>query len=444
MSADLCSQPIPDGISTNGASRTVTAVPSLRDFLSQDCSRPEQQYRSCVAPRITISQCAPPREGTPSQPHRQDFEAEARADRLRLLYRQSFSAALINAASALLLLPILWPHLDQMFILGWLGAIFLSCALRLSLFLGYRRSEHDGTSFFSLERPYLAVLSISSLVWGLGCAWMMSQVPILHQAIIYCFLIGMAGGAISVYSAIQTLVLTTVAALLLPATAWLLLRGDANSGFLGMGGTLFLLSTIPATKILANALHYSFLLNHQLQEATELAELSARTDFLTGLNNRRHFCEMAAMQAEFCRRQRYPISLILLDVDDFKKINDSKGHHSGDLALQHLSTILRQSIRSSDICGRIGGEEFAVLLLKADLGDAETMAERIRSTIDNNPVETKGGGFKITVSVGVATGDFGVEVLLRMADKALYRAKEAGRNQVCQYSSSVDGLLGVT
>jgi diguanylate cyclase (GGDEF)-like protein len=184
-------------------------------------------------------------------------------------------------------------------------------------------------------------------------------------------------------------------------------------------------------------------LNHQLQEATELAELSARTDFLTGLNNRRHFCEMAAMQAEFCRRQRYPISLILLDVDDFKKINDSKGHHSGDLALQHLSTILRQSIRSSDICGRIGGEEFAVLLLKADLGDAETMAERIRSTIDNNAVETKGGGFEITVSVGVATGDFGVEVLLRMADKALYRAKEAGRNQVCQYSSSVDGLLGV-
>lgn len=367
--------------------------------------------------------------------------AKARADKLRLLYHQSFPAVFISLTSALLLSTILWSHLGQALILGWLGAIFLVSALRLSLFLGYRRAENDSTSFLSWERPYFVLLLISALVWGLGCVWMMFQASLLHQAIIYCFLIGMAGGAISVYAAVQILVLTILAALLLPATIWLLLQGESTPGFLGIGGALFLLSAIRATKILADALHRSFLLNHQLLEAKDLAELSARTDFLTGLNNRRHFFELAAMQAEFCRRHRYPISLILLDVDDFKKTNDRKGHHAGDLALQQLSMILTRSIRNSDICGRIGGEEFAVLLPNTDLSDAKTMAERIRSTVANDSVETKDGGFKITVSLGIATGDIGIADLLKMADKALYRAKEAGRNQVCQYSSTVDGVL---
>jgi len=376
------------------------------------------------------------------QSHLRQFEDSARADKLRLLYHQSLPAVLISLANALLLSIILWSQLDRGLILGWAAALSLPAAARLVLFLGYRRIENDKALFLSWEKPYFIVLVVSSLIWGLGCVWMMSKATLLHQAIIYCFLIGMAGGAISVYSAVETLVRVIVFALLLPATLWLALQGNTTSTCLGIGGILFLSSAIRATKILAGALHRSFLLNHQLSEAKEQAELSARTDSLTGLYNRAHFTELAAMQAEFCQRHDYPIALILLDVDDFKKINDSKGHSAGDLALQHLSAGLKHSIRSSDVCGRIGGEEFAILLPNANSAHARTTAERIRSTVASKPIAVNGDPFHITVSLGIATGAVAIGDLLKMADKAMYRAKKAGRNKVCQYSCSVDGALG--
>ncbi len=370
-----------------------------------------------------------------------DFAIKARADKLRLLYHQSFPAVFISMANALLLSTILSPHFDQLLIVRWLGAILSLSLVRLSLFLGYRRVENESTSFLFWEKPYFGLLVLSSLVWGIGCVWMMSTASFLHQTVIYCFLIGMAGGAMSVYSAVQRLALTIVAALVLPAIIWLMLQGDLTSVLLGVGGTLFLLSAIRATKILAEALHRSFLLNHQLLEAKQRAEHLARTDFLTGLHNRGYFNELAAAQTAFCQRHSYPVSLIVLDVDNFKKINDSQGHYAGDLALQHLATILRRYIRSSDVCGRIGGEEFAILLPNADLADAKLTAERIRSSIENNLVETEDSEFNITVSLGIATGDIDVETLLRSADKAMYHAKEAGRNQICHYNPPADAVF---
>lgn len=342
--------------------------------------------------------------------------------------------------NALLLSSILWPYLDHLIVLGWLGAILLVSFFRLILFLRYRRVETEELSVLSWERPYFLILFISSLIWGLGGVWMMSMASLLQQAIIYSFLIGMAGGAISVYSAVQALVLKIVGALLVPATAWLLLQGTMTPVFLGIGGTLFILSGIRATKILSEALHRSFYLNHQLTAAKERAEVLARTDFLTGLSSRGHFTEVAEMQARFCRRHQYPISVIVLDIDDFKAINDSKGHHFGDLALQHLSTILKQSIRKSDVCGRIGGEEFAILLPNADADDATTTAEKIRRTIEKKPVETQDGEFSFTVSLGIATGNIDAKQLLRMADKAMYRAKKTGRNMIRQYDPTDDSV----
>jgi diguanylate cyclase (GGDEF)-like protein len=375
------------------------------------------------------------------QPNLQKFEDSARADKLRLLYHQSFPAVFISLANALLLSIILWSHLDLALILGWAGAICLIGAVRLMLFLGYRRIENDEGSFVSWEKPYFVILVVSSLVWGLGCAWMMSQACVLDQAIIYCFLIGMAGGAISVYSAVRSLVLTIVFAVLLPATIWLLLQGSTTFTCLGIGGVLFLSSAIRATTVLVNALHRSYLLNHELLDGKKQAELAARTDFLTGLYNRRYFNELAKIQIEFCRRHNHPVALIVLDVDNFKRINDKRGHYAGDLALQKLSAILMRCTRSSDVCGRMGGEEFAVLLPNATVEQAKTTAERIRITVANTPITIDDDKFNITVSLGIAAGGVGSEDLLKMADKAMYRAKETGRNQVCHYSSSVDGAL---
>ncbi|NVE01572.1 CHASE domain-containing protein [Massilia sp. BJB1822] len=162
--------------------------------------------------------------------------------------------------------------------------------------------------------------------------------------------------------------------------------------------------------------------------------LLATTDFLTGLPNRREF--MARLDDEQARLQRdvgERTAVVMLDLDHFKRINDEHGHAAGDAVLRHLATLMRDSQRKIDMLGRVGGEEFAVLLPGADLAAASSYAERLRQRIASTPLLLGEQEFTVTVSVGIAAMDAldasGDAALIR-ADKALYRAKRGGRNRV--------------
>lgn len=171
---------------------------------------------------------------------------------------------------------------------------------------------------------------------------------------------------------------------------------------------------------------------HELQQELER---QARTDSLTGLPNRRHFLDFATQ--ELARTARYGgrLSVLMLDVDHFKKVNDTYGHKVGDLALQRLADICRDALREIDITARLGGEEFAVLLPETDSTHALEAAERLRTTIAAARIPLEQGlPLHFTVSIGVATLDgaaTNIDTLLNRADKALYEAKRAGRNRVC-------------
>ncbi|MES2262888.1 MAG: CHASE domain-containing protein [Pseudomonadota bacterium] len=162
--------------------------------------------------------------------------------------------------------------------------------------------------------------------------------------------------------------------------------------------------------------------------------LLATTDFLTGLPNRREF--MARLDDEQARLQRDIggcAAVLMLDLDHFKRINDEYGHAVGDLVLRHLATLMRDSQRKIDMLGRVGGEEFAVLLPGADLDAAAVFAERLRQRIADTPQQADGRSFTVTVSIGIAAmsaADSGGDAALSRADKALYRAKHGGRNRV--------------
>jgi len=164
-------------------------------------------------------------------------------------------------------------------------------------------------------------------------------------------------------------------------------------------------------------------------------ERQAQQDYLTGLYNRRFFLEQGEM--ELARTQRYDkeLSLFMLDIDHFKAINDTYGHATGDIVLQTLSHILRETLRSVDIIGRWGGEEFAILLPETDAQEAAEIAERLREVIDHAKVTlTTGLLLHFTVSIGIATlkdKDANIDILLNNADEALYQAKATGRNKVC-------------
>ena len=179
----------------------------------------------------------------------------------------------------------------------------------------------------------------------------------------------------------------------------------------------------------------------QIQDITERRalldklDLQANQDYLTSLSNRRHFLEQGG--AELARAQRYgeALSMFMLDIDYFKSINDTYGHKAGDIVLQKLSNILRETLRTIDIIGRIGGEEFAILLPETDLQEAAEVAERLREIIARTDVVMEAGlPLHFTISIGVATlkeKGINLDTLFNLADQALYQAKATGRNKVC-------------
>lgn len=186
--------------------------------------------------------------------------------------------------------------------------------------------------------------------------------------------------------------------------------------------------------LLLAGLYISLLLAiNRMQQATwQLAQL-ATTDPLTGRMNRRAFDQQA--EREFMRAQRYhtPLAVMMLDIDHFKRVNDTHGHAIGDITLRQLSTAWHSTLRKLDSVGRLGGEEFAILLPQTTLNDARMLGERLRLLTASLDIPSASGPFRVTVSIGISvanTYDSEFSQILQRADMALYRAKQLGRDQV--------------
>lgn len=158
----------------------------------------------------------------------------------------------------------------------------------------------------------------------------------------------------------------------------------------------------------------------------------ATIDHLTGLLNRGHFLELS--ERELHRSQRYgsPLSLIMFDVDHFKRVNDAYGHAMGDHVLEHLAHACTGVLRDSDLLGRVGGEEFAACLVECKLERAKVVGERLRQAVASLKVKDHQAHASVTISLGAAQAqtDEGLAGLMRRADKAMYEAKRAGRNRL--------------
>lgn len=175
--------------------------------------------------------------------------------------------------------------------------------------------------------------------------------------------------------------------------------------------------------------------NEELEATNRILAELATHDGLTGLCNHRHFHEILAAEVARAVRHGHPLSVLFLDVDHFKRYNDTHGHLKGDEVLQQIGEIMRSSLRKSDVAARYGGEEFVALLPETSRENAGTVAEQVRERIENHPFhgrETQPGG-RLTVSIGVAgcpEDGKDARMLIECVDRALYDAKHKGRNLV--------------
>ena len=166
----------------------------------------------------------------------------------------------------------------------------------------------------------------------------------------------------------------------------------------------------------------------------EILEEQASTDPLTGLYNRRQFEILAYQGLQTARRYNLPYSIAMLDIDFFKKVNDTYGHEAGDIVLKKLADILKDTLRKSDVIARYGGEEFVVFLANTTPSDAEIAIEHVRDNVEKADPIVDGKTIHFTVSAGISDDQAGtLNTLIKHADEALYASKENGRNQITQY-----------
>ncbi len=175
---------------------------------------------------------------------------------------------------------------------------------------------------------------------------------------------------------------------------------------------------------------------HMEQELKRLAS----TDPLTGIANRRPFLEALEQALQRMRRCPCPVCCVMVDLDHFKHINDQFGHLAGDQVLQTFTHLCLSRLRSTDLIGRLGGEEFGILMPDTDIEGARQLAEELRKIIEETPIQVEGHRITLTISLGITecrTDDSGPDAVLSRTDQALYLAKSAGRNRYCCLDSTV-------
>lgn len=356
-----------------------------------------------------------------------------RAEQVQVIYQQAKPAMFISVLVAGLVCSVLAGVADHGVLAAWFGAVGAAALIRLAFAIGFTREALPDRNFRVWEKRFVWTLALTGLVWGVGGWLIMPRDSLAYQAVVYCFLMGMAGGAVASYSAHFPAVTLAIVTVMLPSTLWFALQDSVPLRAMAAGGVLYVAAAYRATRTLAFFVRRSFQLSHELRAARHAAERLARTDALTGLANRRAFYELGQRAFDESVRYAHPVSIVMLDVDRFKSINDTHGHAAGDRALQRVAELIAESTRASDVAGRVGGEEFAILLTHTSATEAFALAERLRTKLAETSVEHEGETIRFTASLGVAERDeraTSFYALIANADAALYRAKHEGRDKV--------------
>lgn len=355
-------------------------------------------------------------------------------EKIKLLYLHSLIPIVLSGVAGFFLVAALWSSANHQHLLIWLALTILFACCRALLIAKFQRKKPQGDAVLKWEKPFSISLLVVFLCWSIGLIWIMPRDNLSAVFILNTFSIGLAGAAISWYSPLRYLQMATISLALIPMIIVLLTLGHEETFWVGIAACCMYVSCMITSVLLQKTFNGNLELAYDLDIAKKYAEDLASTDALTGLNNRRAFFDKASLLFAYCKRSHEPISALMLDIDHFKKINDSYGHAAGDIALRNLAQLLKTNLRDSDIPCRFGGEEFAVLLPNTNAAAAAEMANTLKNMMRSSPIAlTDDNLLPLTASFGVAEHGETVEDLLNNADQAMYLAKNSGRNNVATF-----------
>ena len=353
-----------------------------------------------------------------------------RAEQLRFVFIQSPLPMMFSPAAGLLLLYAVWSDVPHDRLIAWCAGLAVIAAVRVGLIGAFPKSNPGPTLVARWERIFVTSIVLVDAWWGVGAPFLLAPHQPAQQALVFCFLMLMAGGHMASYAAHPLTVTLGVLALVLPITATFIVTGTGFHRALAVGALMYLLAVFRSIRTLSFFFGRTHRLAHEVQQERDRAEALARIDFLTSLNNRRAFFELGDAVVNVAERYDHPVTALLLDIDHFKAINDAHGHAGGDAVLRAVAGVMLH--RAADVAGRLGGEEFALLLPETPVEAAATLAEKLRAGIEAMVVQHQGKTVRFTASIGLAGRARGesLEQLIARADSAMYEAKRAGRNRL--------------
>ena len=355
-------------------------------------------------------------------------------EKIKLLYQNSLIPIMLSGVAGLFLVAALWTSANHQHLLIWLVVTILFACIRAMLITKFQREKPVSQAVLKWEAPYAISLLVVFLCWSVGLIWIMPRDNLSAVFILNTFSIGLVGAAISWYSPLRYLQMATISLALIPMIIVLLTLGHQETFWVGIAAFCMYASCMITSVLLQRTFNGNLELAYDLEQAKKHAEDMASTDALTGLNNRRAFFDKASLLFAYCKRSQEPISALMLDIDHFKKINDSYGHAAGDIALRNFAQLLKSNLRDSDLICRFGGEEFAVLLPNTTADVAAEMADGLKKMMMASTIALADNRvLSLTASFGVAEHGATIEDLLNHADEAMYLAKNAGRNHVMTY-----------
>jgi len=332
----------------------------------------------------------------------------------------------------------IWIYLDYiplLYLFTWalFQTIFIIFRIRNMNLLEKFIQAGDTEKIRQHSKYFFIALMISSFLWNISVIAGVVYAPYPYELLTLLMMVGIITGGVLSIASLYYMYIVYFFLMMIPHLLILLLYADG----IHFAAAAFIIVYMPMILLLTKSIYNdqleNILMNESLQNSVNELHTLSITDSLTNIYNRRYFFDVAQNNITLSKRNKTPLTLLMIDIDYFKNVNDTYGHQAGDIVLISLTKKLKNSIRESDILARVGGEEFAILLYNTSHSDAKNIAEKLRQNVEDMHITYEDVVIPISVSIGIGKLDkdnTSIEALYKEADNNLYKAKENGRNRV--------------